>query len=167
MRTSRWARSAVLTGISLLALGASLMVGVGASFAAATAPPWEPDGNAAAPYGNVTFYDANGNQVTSGTSLSQPVRLRRGRHRRRPGSHQGFPLLRQPTARRCAGQLDRHERSRPDDLQPQPGRCARRHRGLGADCTRSWPPRQPASRTGWRRTSPTPPPATPTPSRSA
>ena len=72
MRTSRWARSAVLTGISLLGLGAPLMVGVGASFAAGSAPSWEPDANAAAPYGNVTFYDANGNQVTSGTNLTSP-----------------------------------------------------------------------------------------------
>ncbi len=72
MRTSRWARSAVLTGIALLALGAPLMVEVGASFAAGSAPSWEPDANAAAPYGNLTFYDANGNQVTSGTNLTSP-----------------------------------------------------------------------------------------------
>jgi hypothetical protein len=48
------------------------MVGVSASFAAGTAPAWEPDANAAAPYGNVTFYDANGNEVTSGTNLTSP-----------------------------------------------------------------------------------------------
>ncbi len=48
------------------------MVGVGASFAAGTAPSWEPDANAAAPYGNITFYDANGNEVTSGTNLTSP-----------------------------------------------------------------------------------------------
>ena len=71
MRASRWARSAVLTGISLLALGTPLMVGVSAA-SGPTNPPWEPDANAAAPYGNVVFYDANGNQVTSGTNLSNP-----------------------------------------------------------------------------------------------
>src|SRR5271165_571011 len=71
MRASRWARSAVLTGISLLALGTPLMVGMsGAS--GPTNPPWEPDANAALPYGNVVFYDANGNEVTSGTNLSSP-----------------------------------------------------------------------------------------------
>ncbi|MFZ2056685.1 MAG: hypothetical protein WAV54_04690 [Acidimicrobiales bacterium] len=55
-----------------MALGAPLTVGVGASFAARSAPSWEPDANAAPPYGNVTFYDAHGNQVTSGTNLSSP-----------------------------------------------------------------------------------------------
>ena len=72
MQTSRWARSAALAAISLLALGAPLIVGVGASFATGTAPAWEPDANAAAPYGNLTFYDANGNEVTSGTNLASP-----------------------------------------------------------------------------------------------
>ena len=72
MRTSRWAGSAVLAGISLLALGVPLIVGVAASSATGTAPAWEPDGNAAAPYGNVTFYDASGDQVTSGANLASP-----------------------------------------------------------------------------------------------
>lgn len=72
MRASRWARSAVLVGISLLALGTPLMVGVSAA-SGPTSPPWEPDANAAAPYGNLIFYDANGNEVTSGTGdLSSP-----------------------------------------------------------------------------------------------
>ena len=49
------------------------MVGVSASFAAQSAPPWEPDANAAAPYGSLSFYDAAGNQLTSGTGdLSSP-----------------------------------------------------------------------------------------------
>ena len=71
MRASRWARSAVLTGICLLAMGTPLMVGVSAASDRPT-PPWEPDASAAAPYGNLTFYDASGNPVTSGTSLSSP-----------------------------------------------------------------------------------------------
>jgi hypothetical protein len=71
MRASRWARSAVLTGISLLVLGAPLLAGVSAA-AGSTSPPWEPDANAAPPYGNLLFYDANGNQVTSGSDLSSP-----------------------------------------------------------------------------------------------
>jgi hypothetical protein len=45
---------------------------VAASSASGTAPPWEPDGNAAAPYGNITFYNASGDQVTSGTNLANP-----------------------------------------------------------------------------------------------
>ncbi len=61
-----------MAGISLLALGAPLVVGAAASSATGSAPPWEPDGNAAAPYGNVTFYSASGDQVTSGTNLASP-----------------------------------------------------------------------------------------------
>ena len=71
MRASLWARSAVLTGISLVALGAPLMVGVSAA-SGPTNPPWEPDANAAPPYGNLVFYAANGEEVTSGTNLSSP-----------------------------------------------------------------------------------------------
>ena len=71
MRASHWARSAVLTGISLLALGTPLMVGVSAA-SGPQSPAWEADANAAPPYGNVVFYDANGNQVTSGTNLTSP-----------------------------------------------------------------------------------------------
>ena len=38
-----------------------------------SAPSWEPDGNAAPPYGNLVFYDANGVPVYSGTNdLSNP-----------------------------------------------------------------------------------------------
>ena len=50
-----------------------LTVAVGlASPAYATGPAWEPDPNTALPYGNVVFYDAAGNRVTSGTDLSSP-----------------------------------------------------------------------------------------------
>jgi len=58
-------------GVSLLALGTALIVGVNAA-SGQTSPPWEPDANAAAPYGNLTFYDASGNPVTSGTDLNSP-----------------------------------------------------------------------------------------------
>ncbi|MGO9558891.1 MAG: Ig-like domain repeat protein [Acidimicrobiales bacterium] len=71
MRASLWAKSAVLTAISLLALGAPLMVGVSAA-SGPTNPPWEPDANAAPPYGNLVFYAADGKEVTSGTNLSSP-----------------------------------------------------------------------------------------------
>jgi hypothetical protein len=48
------------------------MVGVSAA-SGPKSPTWEPDANAAPPYGNLTFYDASGNQVTSGTGdLSSP-----------------------------------------------------------------------------------------------
>jgi hypothetical protein len=45
---------------------------VGVSGAAGSNPPWEPDANAATPYGNIVFYNAAGNEVTSGTNLSSP-----------------------------------------------------------------------------------------------
>ena len=67
----RWAGSVVLAGVSLLVLGTPLMAGVSAA-SGPTPPPWEPDANAAAPYGNLILYDAYGNEVTSGTSLSAP-----------------------------------------------------------------------------------------------
>jgi len=71
MRLSRWARIAAVTGIALFVLGAPVMAGVSAA-SGPTSPPWEPDADAAPPYGNVVFYDANGNQVTSGTNLASP-----------------------------------------------------------------------------------------------
>jgi hypothetical protein len=41
-----------------------------------TPPPWEPDAyqnaDGATGYGNLVFYDANGDQITSGTNLSDP-----------------------------------------------------------------------------------------------
>jgi hypothetical protein len=36
-----------------------------------TAPPWEPDPNAEAPYGTLAFYNSAGTMVTSGTNLNQ------------------------------------------------------------------------------------------------
>ena len=48
-------------------------IGSAVASAAPSAPPFEVDANATAPYGNVVFYDANGNQVTSGTGdLNNP-----------------------------------------------------------------------------------------------
>ena len=64
---------AAMVGLLSVAIAAGGLLGLaGASFATSSAPPFEPDANAAAPYGNLTFYDANGDQVTSGTSLSSP-----------------------------------------------------------------------------------------------
>jgi hypothetical protein len=51
--------TAAIAGGGLLSLASP-------AFATQTAPAWEPDANAAA-YGNITFYDAAGNKVTSGT----------------------------------------------------------------------------------------------------
>jgi large repetitive protein len=47
-------------------------IGVSVSTAASVAPPWEPDVNAAPPYGNIVFYGATGNEITSGTNLNSP-----------------------------------------------------------------------------------------------
>ena len=65
---------AAAAGIATLAIASGgLLVSAGAASAASSAPPFEPDANAASPYGNVVFYDAQGNQVTSGTGdLSNP-----------------------------------------------------------------------------------------------
>ncbi len=52
--------------------GGGIIAMAGAASAAPNAPSWEPDTNAASPYGNVAFYDANGVQVTSGTNLASP-----------------------------------------------------------------------------------------------
>ena len=169
MRTSRWARSAVLTGISLLALGAPLMVGVGASFAAGTAPSWEPDTNAAAPYGNVTFYDANGNQVTSGTNLASPFAYAVAGTAADSGATKATLVFDNPQHGVVPGNWTSTSEAGPTTFNPSlrwllarpPTSRPWRLR------TRSWPPRRPASPTGWGRTSPTPRPATPTPSRSA
>ena len=45
-------------------------IGITKAFAAQSAPPWEPDADAATPYANIVFYDANGNQIASGTNLA-------------------------------------------------------------------------------------------------
>jgi hypothetical protein len=52
--------------------GAGVVALAGTAFAAPSAPAWEYDANATAPYGNITFYDAAGDQVTSGTNLASP-----------------------------------------------------------------------------------------------
>jgi Bacterial Ig-like domain (group 3) len=57
------AATLALTGAGLLAIAAP---------AYASAPPYEPDANSAPPYGNIVFYNANGQEVTSGTSLTNP-----------------------------------------------------------------------------------------------
>jgi Bacterial Ig-like domain (group 3) len=71
-----WKTSKALVGVAVLAVVSLLAVvapvAVGVSSAAASAPPWEPDANAAPPYGYVLFFDSNGNQVTSGTNLADP-----------------------------------------------------------------------------------------------
>ena len=64
---------AFVAGTATLAVaGGGLLISAGAASAASSAPAWEPDPSAAAPYGNVVFYDAQGNQVTSGTNLTNP-----------------------------------------------------------------------------------------------
>ncbi|HTG48733.1 MAG TPA: hypothetical protein VK646_13870 [Actinomycetota bacterium] len=50
----------VVAGLTLLSAGAALAV----------APPWEPDPNSNAPYGNVVLYDSAGNVVTGGNNLA-------------------------------------------------------------------------------------------------
>ncbi len=71
MRMRGWGfKSIALAAVSTLCVMAPIAAGVAS--AAGSAPPWEPDANAAAPYGNVVFYDANGNQITSGTNLDSP-----------------------------------------------------------------------------------------------
>jgi hypothetical protein len=72
--TNRWLIGIVAAVVALAAVVLSVLapVAVGVSTAAPTAPPWEPDGNAGAPWANVVFYDASGNQVTSGTDLTTP-----------------------------------------------------------------------------------------------
>jgi hypothetical protein len=64
--------TAGIAGGGLFALAAPV------ASAAPTAPPWEADANAAPPYGNIVFYDANGNEVTSGTSLTAPFAFAAG-----------------------------------------------------------------------------------------
>jgi len=65
---------AAMTGLLTVAMaGGGLLALSSSAFATGpTAPAWEADGNAAPPYGNLTFYDASGNPVTSGTDLNSP-----------------------------------------------------------------------------------------------
>ncbi len=64
-------KTAVAGLLTAAIAGGGLLAFASSAFATGTAPPWEPDTNAAA-YGNLTFYNAGGNQVTSGTNLSSP-----------------------------------------------------------------------------------------------
>jgi hypothetical protein len=59
----------VTAAVALLAVTSPILSGV--SSAQATAPPWEPDPNAAPPYGNIQLFDANGVVITSGSVSSQ------------------------------------------------------------------------------------------------
>ena len=64
---------ALVTGASAVALVASFVsAGGGAALAGGGSPnpAWEPDPNSATPQGNVVFYNASGNVVTSGSNLS-------------------------------------------------------------------------------------------------
>ncbi|MDE3205584.1 MAG: Ig-like domain repeat protein [Acidobacteriota bacterium] len=63
-------RATVMVGLGLLPLVASIGVQT-AAHAAGTAPAWEPDPSSAS-YGQVVFYDANGNVVTSGSDYNNP-----------------------------------------------------------------------------------------------
>ena len=73
MKLQRILKAAVAGSLTVAIVGGGVLGLAGASFAAGSAPAWEPDGNAAAPYGNLTFYDSNGNEVTAGTGdLSSP-----------------------------------------------------------------------------------------------
>lgn len=65
---------AALAGVVTAGIaGGGLFALAAPASAAPSAPPWEADGNAAPPYGNLTFYDPAGNQVTSGTGdLASP-----------------------------------------------------------------------------------------------
>jgi hypothetical protein len=66
-------KAALAGAVSLAFVGGGLLTLVAPAYAAGgTNPPYEPDANAAPPYGNIVFYNSAGAQVTSGTSLSSP-----------------------------------------------------------------------------------------------
>jgi hypothetical protein len=56
--------------IVVLAALAAAMPAVFMQSAQASAPPWEPDPNAQAPYGSVLLYDSAGNYLTGGSNLN-------------------------------------------------------------------------------------------------
>ena len=58
-----------LAGAAALTVAAGILVGAGGAAFAAPTPGWEPDTNA---IGTISFYDANGNQVTSGRVDAHP-----------------------------------------------------------------------------------------------
>jgi hypothetical protein len=69
-------RSLVVTAaLSILLVAAPFLTEV-SSAQGGSAPPWEPDAyqnaDGATGYGNLVFYDANGDQITGGTNLSDP-----------------------------------------------------------------------------------------------
>ena len=72
---------AALAGLATAAVVGGGLVAIGATpaFAAQSAPPWEFDANATG-YGQIAFYNANGDQVTSGTNLSSPFQYAIGNH---------------------------------------------------------------------------------------
>jgi hypothetical protein len=60
----------VLAGAAALAFAGGILVGAGSAAYAAVTPGWEPDASA---LGSITFYDASGNVVTSGSLSANPV----------------------------------------------------------------------------------------------
>ena len=72
MRTNRSVPAGIAVLLGAVAILSVLLPALHAqhSSAAGTTPSWEPDSNSAAPYGNLVFYDSNGNVVTSGTDLN-------------------------------------------------------------------------------------------------
>ena len=65
-------RTAVAGAVTAAFAGGGLLAMAAPAYAAQTNPPFEPDSNAAPPYGNIVLYDANGVAVTSGTNLNTP-----------------------------------------------------------------------------------------------
>jgi hypothetical protein len=61
-------RSTIGAAVIIAIVAGLIVTTIGPAFAAA--PPWEPDPNAAAPYGRIVFYDAGGNVLTGGNNLS-------------------------------------------------------------------------------------------------
>ncbi|HEV7205459.1 MAG TPA: Ig-like domain repeat protein [Jatrophihabitans sp.] len=68
MRTLTSKRAGVAALATIATSAAMLTLGAGAANAATT-PPWEPD---ASSVGTLSFYDASGNQITSGSTLAAP-----------------------------------------------------------------------------------------------
>lgn len=71
MRTNRSVPAGVAVLLGVVAILSVLIPALHAprSSAAGATPPWEPDTNSAAPYGNLVFYDSSGNVLTSGSNL--------------------------------------------------------------------------------------------------
>ena len=110
---------AAMAGLLTAAIAGGGLLGLaGMSFAAASAPSWEPDANAAAPYGNLTFYDANGDQVTSGSNLASPFAYAVAGTAADTGATKATLYYALPRTANCRPS-GLHERSRPDDLQPE------------------------------------------------